>query len=59
VSLALKCKGKCCKGAGLKVLSPCGLGGIPEQATKAPHQASTHKHLANVVKGIAEGFIEW
>jgi hypothetical protein len=43
----------------LGVLSACGLGGITEQATKATHQASTQKHLANVVKGIAEGFIEW
>jgi hypothetical protein len=57
--LALKCKGNCCNGAELGVLSACGLGGIPEQATKAPHQASTDKHLASVVKGVAEGFSEW
>jgi hypothetical protein len=57
--LALKCKGNCCKGAGLGVLSACGLGGITEQAAKAPHQTNTHKHLANVVDGIAKGFIEW
>jgi hypothetical protein len=41
------------------LLSACGLGGNPEQPTKAPQQANTHKHLANMVKGIAEGFIEW
>jgi hypothetical protein len=41
------------------VLLACGLGGIPEQATKAPHPATTHKRLASVAKGIAEGFIAW
>jgi hypothetical protein len=57
--LALKCKGNCCNGAELGVLSACGLGGITEQAAKAPQHANTQKHLASVVKGIAEGFIEW
>jgi hypothetical protein len=57
--LALKCKGNCCNGAELGVLSAWGLAGIPEQAARAPHQASTHKHLASVIKGVAEGFIEW